>query len=139
MFSDDFIVILATFSGILSLNSPMFFRPNGNPNYYYYYQAIQVTVYTTAMYNFTSNSTVDTYGCLYHVPFNPSYPSQSLITSDDDSGGSRQFKISHRLQSGHTYVLIVTTYNGRVRGSFSITAVGPASVGLTSITPSASE
>ncbi len=98
-----------------------------------------MTIYTTATYNFTSSSSMDTYGCFYNVPFDPSYPFQSLITSDDDSAGSQQFKISRSLQSGRTYVLIVTTYSDRVRGSFSITAVGPASVGLTSITPISSE
>jgi len=57
--------------------------------------------------------------------------------SDDDSGsGNGQFKISDSLQSGRTYVLIVTTYGSSVTGSFSIRAAGPASVGMTSITPS---
>ncbi len=96
-----------------------------------------MTVYTSGIYNFTSSSSIDTYGYLYNIPFNPSYPSQSLITSDDDSGsGNGQFKIRSSLQSGRTYVLVVTTYKNVDRGSFSIRAAGPASVGMTSITPS---
>jgi hypothetical protein len=128
-------VISLTYSGILSSNSPLFSRPNGNAGYYYYYQAIQVTIHTTATYNFTSSSSMDTYGCFYNVPFDPSYPFQSLITSDDDSGDSQQFQVRGSLQSGHTYILVVTTYGSSVTGSFSVRVTGPASVGLTSITP----
>jgi len=112
----------------------MFSRVYGNTRKYYY-QAIQVTVYTTGTYNFTSSSSIDTYGYFYNVPFDPSYPSQNLITSDDDSGGNQQFQIRISLQSGHKYVLVVTTYGSSVTGSFSVRVTGPASVGLTSITP----
>jgi hypothetical protein len=80
-----------------------------------------------------------TYGYFYNVPFDPSYPSQNLIQSNADGGGNSQFKISNSLQSGRTYVLVVTTYGMRVTGSFSIRVTGPASVGLASITPSTSQ
>jgi len=79
---------------------------------------------------------MDTYGYFYNVYFDPSDPSHSLITYGDDAAGSLQFKISLNLQSGSTYVLVVTTYRGGVTGRFSIMVTGRASVGLTSITPS---
>jgi len=78
---------------------------------------------------------MDTYGYFYNNAFDPSYPSQSLITSDDDSGGNRQFQIRGSLQSGHKYILVVTTDGSSITGSFSVRVTGPASVGLTSITP----
>jgi hypothetical protein len=77
---------------------------------------------------------MDTYGYLYNDPFNPSYPSQNMIASDDDSNGNLQFRITRSLQAGYTYVLVVTTSSATVTGSFWITADGPAPVGLSSIT-----
>jgi hypothetical protein len=130
-------IILAASSGILSSISPMFSRPNSYAGSYYY-QTIQVTVYTTGTYTFTSSSSIDTYGCFYQARFDPSYPSENLIAYDDDSAGNGQFQVSGSLQSARTYVLVVTTSSAGVTGSFSIIAVGPASVGLTSITPSTS-
>jgi hypothetical protein len=115
----------------------MFTRPYPD-NYgsnYYYYQAIQVTVHTGGTYSFTSSSSIDTYGCFYDDSFDPSNPSRNLITCNDDSAGSRQFQIKVTLQSGRSYVLVVTTFYSADTGSFSIRGAGPASVGLPSIMP----
>jgi hypothetical protein len=79
---------------------------------------------------------MDIHGCFYNDSIDPSYPSQNLITSDGDGTSDRQFPINVDLQSGRTYVLVVTTYSDTVRENFSITAVGPASVDLTSIATS---
>jgi hypothetical protein len=90
------------------------------------------------MYTFTSNSSFDAYGYLYDGSFNPLSPLQSLITSDDESGGGNgQFQISRSLQSGRTYILVVTTYSVGITGSFAIRVDGPASVYTTSITSTA--
>lgn len=125
-----------TYSGRLSSSSPMFSRPRGNVGEYYYYLAIRVTVSTTGTYTFTSSSSLDTYGCFYSSSFDPSYPSQNLIMSDDDSAGGNQFQISSTLQYRQTYVLVVTTYSNKEMGSFSIGAVGPASANMNSYTAS---
>ncbi len=90
---------------------------------------------TTGTYNFTSSGSFDSYGCLYDGSFNPHYPSQNLITTDDDGGGNRQFQIGRSLQSGRTYILIVTTYSTDITGSFTIRVGGPASAYMTLITP----
>ncbi len=92
-------------------------------------------VYTTGTYNFTSSSLFDSYGCLYDGSFNPLYPLHNLITTDDEGGGNMQFQIGRSLQSGRIYILVVTTYNTGITGSFTIRAGGPASVYMTSITP----
>jgi hypothetical protein len=123
--------------GALSASSPMFSRP-GNSTGYHYYQAIRVTVSTAGTYIFISNSSMDAYGCFYYDPVDPSYPSQNLITSNDDGNGDRQFRINVTLQYGRTYVLVVTTFSETTTGSFSIRVFGPASVGLILITPSTS-
>jgi len=127
-------LIPSSYSGALSQSSGRFTRPGGAEGSYYY-QAIQVTVYTTGTYTFVSSSSMDTYGYFYSDSFDPSYPSRNLIASDDDSGGGGQFRINVTLFYGRTYVLVVTTYSSSTTGSFSITALGPASVSLTSITP----
>jgi hypothetical protein len=107
---------------------------------YFYYQAIQVTVAVGGSYTFTSNSLFDAYGYLYNGFFDPLYPSQNLIASDDDSGGGNgQFQISRSLQSGRIYILVVTTYNTGITGSFTIRATGPASAAMTLFTSTASE
>jgi len=96
----------------------------------YHYHAIAVQVFKTGPYSFISSSQIDTYGCFYNYAVDPTDPYRSLVTFDNDSGGNQQFKISLGLESGKTYVLIVTTFAPNVTGFFTITAVGPASVDL---------
>jgi hypothetical protein len=98
-----------------------------------------VIVYTTGTYNFTSSGSFDSYGCLYDGSFNPLYPSQNLITTDDDGGGNGQFQISRSLQSGRIYILVVTTHSTDITGRFTIKAGGPASVYMMAFTPTTSE
>jgi len=123
-----------TFSGSLTSYSQKFVRPGGSSSNYYF-QAIEVTVYTSGTYTFVSVSNIDTYGCFYRNRVDPSYPNQNLIASDDDSAGDRQFSISVSLQVGTTYVLVVTTFSTYTTGSFLVRVTGPALVGLTAITP----
>ena len=78
---------------------------------------------------------MDTFGCFYSNSFDPSNPSQNLIEHDDDSGGQGQFRITVTLIYGYTYVLVVTTHLSSNTGTFSITALGPASVIFTSTIP----
>ena len=127
------VVILPNYSGSLTSNSPTFIR-QGESSGYYYYQAIQVLVSMTGTYILTSTSSMDTYGYLYSYSFNPSYPSQYLLASNDDGNGNRQFRIDSQLQRGSIYILVVTTYTSREQGSYYVTAVGPASVSLSSMT-----
>ncbi|CAF1226131.1 unnamed protein product [Rotaria sordida] len=131
--------VSSSYSSTLSANSPIFYRPYGASDAYYYFQAIQITVPTTGIYMFTSNSDIDTRAYFYETSFDPSDPLINLITDDDDSGDiDYQFRLDVNLQSGRTYILVVTTHGRYTTGSFSVLAVGPASVGLQSITPSTS-
>jgi len=116
--------------------SDTFARPNGDGSSHYYYEAIQLTISTISYYSLTSISLIDTYGCLYSSSFDPSNPTYNLIICDDDSAGSRQFLINQYLNSYTTYILVVTTFSALTLGSFTVQATGPASVGMTSISPS---
>lgn len=136
MFIDNFIILLATFSGMLSDASPTFARPNSYSDNDYYYQAIQTKIDTSGTYILRSSGSINTYGCLYTTSFDPSNPSQNLVTYDDGSGGSEQFLISYYMQASTTYILVVTTYLDSVTGSYSIIARGPGSVSMTEYTPS---
>ncbi|CAF1272546.1 unnamed protein product [Adineta ricciae] len=131
-------VILSTYSDSLSSASPVFIRPHATVAGYYHYQALQFTVQTDGTYTFTSNSPWDTYICLYDNPVDPSYPYQNLITCEDKSGESDESQIDVYLQFAQTYVLIVTTYQIDWTRRFTINAVGPEYLRITSLTPSTS-
>ena len=128
----------SSYGGVLTFNSPVFDRPEGNIDYYYHFQALQVTVSTSGTYIFTSNSDIDTRGYFYQTSFDPSDPTMNLVIEDDDSSSYLQFRIQVYLQSGRTYILVVTTHREYAVGSFSVSAIGPASVSFMSITASTS-
>jgi hypothetical protein len=117
-------IIDSTYSDALTLNSETFSR-DGNSGSVYYYNAIEVQVTTTGTYTFKSSSSLDTYGYLYQRNFDPSYPSSSLMSYDDDSAGSSQFQFANNLRSDIKYILVVTTYGQSTTGAFSIIASGP--------------
>ena len=107
--------------------------------------AIRVTVASTGVYIFQSNSTIDTYGYLYNSSFSPSMPTANLLVSDDDSAGNLQFRLVGALQSTGVAVLVVTSYSSGITGSVTIIVNGPsaATFGLlasptSSATPTAS-
>ena len=130
--------VSSSYVGELLSSSPIFYRPQSSSNNPHYFQAIQVTVATTGTYTLRSNSSIDTRGYFYRTDFDPSNATANLITDNDDSGGQLQFLIQVPLESGGTYVLVVTTHREYVTGSFSVTAAGPALASLTAITPSTS-
>jgi hypothetical protein len=126
--------VVSTYSNSLSPISPRFVRPSGNSGNYYYYQAIKVTVHTTGIYTFTSNSSIDTVGCLYNGTFDSVHPSQNLIICQHDDGSGGQFQINRSLLATRLYVLVATTYDPSATGDFSITVVGSTSISLTLFT-----
>ena len=127
--------IYSSYTGGLSSNSLLFSRPGDTIQRQFYSQPIQVYVHTAGTYTFTSNSTIDTRGYLYHIYFNQYNTTENLLTDNDDSGGQFQFRIQVYLQAGATYILVVTTHLISVTGSFSVSAAGPAPVNLVSFTP----
>jgi hypothetical protein len=59
----------------------------------------------------------------------------NLITSDNNSGGNKQFLFTASLQLGVVYILLVTTYNANVTGSYIVNVSGPSNVIFVSIVP----
>ncbi|CAF1075071.1 unnamed protein product [Rotaria sordida] len=130
--------VSSSYASVLSTTSPIFYRPYGMTSKYYYFKAIQVTASTAGIYVFKSNNTMDTRAYFYQNSFDPSDPTVNLVTDNDDGGGYPNFRIEAKLESGRTYILVVTTHRESVIGSFSVSATGPASISFTSITPSTS-
>lgn len=126
--------VSSSYSGSLTQNSGVYFRPGQTSNSYYY-QAIELTFSTIATYTFRSNGSLDTYGYLYSVSFDPLYPTRNLIASDDDSGGSGQFLFNATLTFGTRYILVVTTFYPGIIGAYSITTLGPSSVNFFPLPP----
>jgi hypothetical protein len=131
--------VSTSYAGAFSSSSQVFTRPTAAPGRSYYFQALQVSVSTSGIYIFTSDSLIDTIGYFYNSPFDPSNPMANLITDNDDDGAVPfQFSIEVNLEAARTYILVVTTQSEFVTGKFSVSAVGSTSVSLTSITASTS-
>ena len=127
-------------NGFLNASSPQFDRPN-IVNRITYYHAYRFTVSTSGMYRFSTNSSIDTYGLLYDGDMDPSNPSANLLAYNDDGGTGYglQFKIIANLETGSTYVIVVTTHGAMITGAFRIVASGPTLLTLSSFLPSTSQ
>ncbi len=106
----------------------MFIRDCSEPNFYY--ESIQVKVIENGYYTFQSDSTMDTYGYIYKNKFNPLNPLENLLSTNDDGGSNFQFRLDICLVVDMTYVLVVTTYDSRGTGKFSIAVFGKNKVNL---------
>ncbi len=106
----------------------MYIRDCNEPNFYY--ESIQVKVIETGYYAFQSDSKMDTYGYIYKNKFNPLNPLENLLSINDDGGSYFQFRLDVLLVVDMTYVLVVTTYDSRRTGEFSIAVFGNNTVTL---------
>jgi hypothetical protein len=117
----------STFSGALTATSPTFTRKDATG--VFFYQTIRITAPTTGVYTIRSSSAaIDIYGYLYQSSFNPGSVLDNYLTYDDDSDGSLQFRIVWSIQTGNTYILVVTTHAQNMLAPFAITVSGPARV-----------
>jgi hypothetical protein len=73
---------------------------------------------------------MDTYGYIYKNKFDPLNPLENLLSINDDGGSYFQFRLDIRLVVNMTYVLVVTAYDSRRTGEFSITVFGKNKVTL---------
>ncbi|CAF1088909.1 unnamed protein product [Adineta steineri] len=121
--------IKSQYSSALSIYSSVFTRyQSPSPTSYYFYQSIQINVVKTGIYAIASNSTMDTYGYLYNDTLNPLVPYQNLMLYNDNAAPNSQFMFIITLQAMKQYTLVVTTYGAITTGTFSIIALGPASM-----------
>ncbi|CAF4125644.1 unnamed protein product, partial [Adineta steineri] len=122
--------VISTYSSFLTPNSATFTRPSVVTGRYYY-AVVQVSISTPGVYQFSSFSSIDTYGYFYNDTFKSIDPSSHLIAeNDDDASDDKQFLISIDLQSNRRYTLVTTTHGTSVTGSIKIIAVGPAAVDM---------
>jgi hypothetical protein len=128
-------LIISTFSSALTTNSYTYSPPH-QPTPNHYYQLIQVIAEKSGDYTFQSTSAINLYVYFYKNNFNVYNPSLNVIASDDNSGGNGQFLFTVSLQAGVEYILLVTTYNAYVTGSYTITASGPGYVVFIATVPS---
>ena len=74
---------------------------------------------SSGSYTFYSIGSVDTYGILYNS-------SLTQLKSDDDGGGSRQFKVTYTLTAGTTYYFGAKMYSSGT-GSYSVKLISGSS------------
>ena len=111
------------YSASWSTNSQIYSR--NCDKQYFYYESIQLKVIKSGYYSFHSYSTIDPYGFIYKDTFNPLNPTENLLHAEDDSSSSLQFKLNTRLSGNMTYVLVISTYELKETGTFSIVVQGP--------------
>jgi len=95
-----------------------------------YYESYEVNVSFDSYLIFTSNSSIDTIGCLYSENFFPNSPDLNLIAADDETGGSGQFKFEFYLESNIKYILVLTTYGTFITGDYQLIISGLTSVNI---------
>ena len=110
----------------LSTNNQIYSRDCDKKNLYY--ESIQVKVIESGYYSFSSGSPIVTSEFIYRNKFNPLNPSENLLHTENERGSNMQFKLTVRLSGGMTYVLVMTTYELKETGAFSITVLGPNKV-----------
>ncbi len=114
------------YSSLLSASNQIYSRDCDKQ--YLYYESIQVKVIQSGYYSFRIYSTIDAYGFIYKNTFNPLNPSENLLHAEVDRSFDLQFRLNIRLSSGMTYVFVMTTYQLKEIGKFSITIQGPNKV-----------
>ena len=64
----------------------------------------------------------DSYMALYQNVFNPASPATNFLIADDDAGTGSLSLFTQNLVAGNTYIIVVSTYNNNVTGTFSLLA-----------------
>jgi hypothetical protein len=83
--------------------------------YYYFYGSAQQRVVITMR---RSSTSLDPYLKLHD-------PNGKFLASDDDSGGQYDARISYRLPYKGWYRITATSYDGKDKGSFTLSAAQP--------------
>ncbi len=78
--------------------------------------------FSTIAASLTPGSSDDTYLSLYQTAFNPATPATNFLKGDDDTGVGALSLITQNLTAGTTYIIVVSTYDNIVQGSFTLQA-----------------
>ncbi|CAF1084946.1 unnamed protein product [Adineta steineri] len=83
-----------------------------------------VKVIETGYYTFRGSGDIDPCGSIYKIKFNPLDQSENLLDKEYNSCSDIQFKLNIYLDVHTIYVLVVTTYESKETGQFSIVVFG---------------
>ena len=116
-------LLRSIYSNALTNLSSSFIRLGQSTNNYYY-QSIQILVDRSDIYSITIDSSASLYAYLYNNSFDSNNPSTNLITSDFNQFNNRNFTFSTNLNTGVVYILVITTINPNITGSFRVIVSG---------------
>ena len=114
-----------TYSSQLTIKNQIYSRICGTGNYHY--ETIELSVQLSGTYIFNSDSSILLYGYLYENNFNPLYPMENLIAENYFSFYD-SFQFGNYLEVKRKYILLLTTFEPNVKGSFTIGISGPKNV-----------
>ncbi|CAF0983577.1 unnamed protein product [Adineta steineri] len=117
-----FSVLQKTYSSSLASSNQMYHRNCQKENFYY--DSIQLKVIKSGTYKFRGSGSIDPYGSIYKIKFNPLDPSENLLHQDYSHDPDMQFKLDLHLAVDMTYILVVTTFDSKEIGEFSIAVFG---------------
>jgi len=121
----------ATYSSELTKENQVYPRICGKGNYHY--ETIEINIKYNGSYTFDTNTSLLLYGYLYKNNFDPSYPNENLLIQSNFSCGEYRFHLGDYLEENHVYILVVTTFDPNVRGSFTLLVTGPYNLTLNRI------
>ncbi len=94
-----------------------------------YYKTFSFVAPTTAAVTFTITAASltpgtadDSYMAIYQTAFNPASPVTNFLRADDDAGVGALSLFTQNLTAGTTYIIVVSTYDNNVTGTFSLQA-----------------
>jgi hypothetical protein len=76
--------------------------------------------FTITAANLTPGTADDSYMAIYQTAFNPAAPATNFLRADDDAGAGALSLFTQNLTAGNTYIIVVSTYNNNVTGTFSL-------------------
>ena len=82
------------------------------------------------MFNSDTCISIPLYGYLYESDFDLSHPNKNLLAKTNERCKNLQLKLGSYLEINRTYILLVTTFDPDVRGSFTLLIIGPKNVTL---------
>ena len=115
----------------MTKETPVYPRICGKGNYHY--ETIRVNVQYNAFYTFETKSTIVLYGIMYENTFDPLYPNKNLLAQSNFTCDRYRFLPASYLEINKRYVLVVTTFDPSVRGSFTLLITGPNNITLNRI------
>ncbi|CAF0960419.1 unnamed protein product [Adineta steineri] len=89
-----------------------------------YLRRLCVKAIKSGYYSFRVSGAIDPYGSIYKNKFNPLHPLENLLNQDYVRDSHMQLKLDIYLDVDIIYVLVMTTFDSKVTGGFSIVVLG---------------